>query len=184
MGFIVSVVVSLRCLPLHNRVRYLLKESILWGSFNNYVDQIVISWQYFANFDPSTPSEDNCGHFTWYLPVMSPSRAEGFSARLGSWPFFIQLEIKNWPKMSWTFDFVFMIHHSNKIWLKIMFLKCNIKLQKYQLKCPSSARLGIFLARTRLSQKIPARTHLYYLPSNHFKDLSMKYVCTYPGSCQ
>ena len=27
-----------------------------------------------------------------------------------------------------------------------MFLKCNFKLQKYQLKCPSSARLGIFLA--------------------------------------
>ena len=100
MGFIVSVVVSLRCLPLHNRVSYLLKDSILRGSFNNYVDQIVISWQYFANFDPSTPSEDNCGHFTWYLPVMSPSRAEGFSARLGSWPFFIQLEIKNWPKKS------------------------------------------------------------------------------------
>ena len=28
------------------------------GSFNNYVDQIL------PNFDPSTPSEDNCGHFT------------------------------------------------------------------------------------------------------------------------
>ena len=26
--------------------------------------------------------------------------AEGFSARLGSWPFLLQLEIKNWLKAS------------------------------------------------------------------------------------
>ena len=42
-----------------------------------------------------------------YLIVMSPSRAEGFSARLGSWPFSLQLEIENWPKTSRNFDFDF-----------------------------------------------------------------------------
>ena len=33
-----------------------------------------------------------------------------------------------------------------------------------KLKCPSSARLGTFIAGARSSRKIPARTHLYYIP--------------------
>ena len=36
--------------------------SLAWGSFNNYVDQIL------PNFDPLPPRVDNCGYFTWYPP--------------------------------------------------------------------------------------------------------------------
>ena len=38
---------------------------INWGSFNNYVDQIL------PNFDPLPPRVDNCGHFTHYQPFVT-----------------------------------------------------------------------------------------------------------------
>ena len=59
--------------------------------------------------------------------VMSPSRAGSShssrwrifsSARLVT--FFIQLEIENWPKMSRTFDFFFMINYFDRIGLKMI----------------------------------------------------------------
>ena len=61
-------------------------------------------------------------------------------------------------------------------WSKIGKLDCNFKNLQFfyihivgivssvsarKLKCPSSARLGTFIARARSSRKIPARTHLY-----------------------
>ena len=58
--------------------------------------------------------------------------AEDPSARLGSWPFFIQLEIKNMPKKSQNFDFDFMIIILIE-YDKIIYLKYNIQLQKYLL---------------------------------------------------
>ena len=49
------------------------------------------------------------GTRTLYSPLRAIARAEGFSARLGSWPFSIQLGIKNWPKTSWIFFLYFFI---------------------------------------------------------------------------
>ena len=43
-------------------------------------------------------SLSNCLAYLTYIVVMSPSRAEGFSARLGSWRFSLQLGTENWPK--------------------------------------------------------------------------------------
>ena len=54
MGFIVSVVVSLRCLPLHNMLSYLLKESILRGHSITAVTKL------FPNFDPLYPLRGQC----------------------------------------------------------------------------------------------------------------------------
>ena len=45
--------------------------------------------------------------------------------------------------------------------IHIFSIVSSVSAQK--LKCPSSARLGTFTARGCLSQKIPARTHLYYM---------------------
>ena len=43
----------------------------------------------------------------------------------------------------------------------ILSVVSSVPAQK--LKCPSSARLGNFIARARLSRKNPAQTHHYYL---------------------
>ena len=40
--------------------------------------------------------------------------------RLGSGPFFTQLETKNWPKVSRNFDFVILNNYFSKIGLKMI----------------------------------------------------------------
>ena len=61
-------------------------------------------------------------YWIWRLRslVMSPSPAEGFSAWLGSWPFYTQLETKNRPKTSRNFDFVILNNYFSKIGLKCL----------------------------------------------------------------
>ena len=43
-----------------------------------------------------------------------------YSARLGSWPFFTQLETKNRPETSWNFDFFILSKFFSKIGLKMI----------------------------------------------------------------
>ena len=61
--------------------------------------QYVIGWA--NNSDESEPS--------WLEPELELKDFQLGSARLGSWPFSLQLEIENRPKTSRNFDFDFLI---------------------------------------------------------------------------